>query len=279
MKKIFLFVCLTLFFQQVTFGQNDQTKKYQLNKLDATQTFSKKEVTYQMKNTGRGTIISEYNDSALEAIIKKYSAEVHYEDVFSATRIKRIFKKNSVSIESIARGTPSTYNRQNMFKEKAVVFEREKELWKVPKLDIYDSLQRERINIFLRTLNTGNSNRIQDFIHPDYMQIGDTFQLKNSSVNNFFDLSKSTSTKGKFTLRNVIIENDDTVAIFEVDFKIEGLSDNDDMTVNFKGTIKRSISKFYDKEIDLHGETSVFMKKEKMYTRMPCTLFMTRKLY
>ncbi|MGH1385811.1 hypothetical protein [Kordia sp.] len=279
MKKVVLLIGLFCFFQQVTFGQNKSSKKYQLNKLDTVQTYFNKEVTYQMKNTGRGTIISEYSDSKIEARIEKYNAEVQYKDVFSNTTIKRVFKKNNVHIETIARGTPSTYNRQNMLKEKVIVFEREKKLWKVPKLDMYDSLQRKRINIYVQTLNTGNSNRIQDFIYPNYMRIGDTFQLTNSSVNNFFDLSKATSTKGEFTLKDVVIENDDTVAIFEVDFKIEGLSDDDDMTVNFKGTIKRSISKFYDKEIDLLGETAVFMQEEKMYTRMPCTLFMTRKLY
>jgi len=279
MKKVFFFTCLICFFQQVTFGQNKSSKKYQLNKLDSEQTYTTKEFSYQLENTDKGLMITEYKNNELEISVLKYDYDIHIRDVYVDNLIKRTILKNNTFVEMTARGIPSKYSRPNVFKGETIIFERKKDVWHVPQLDIYDSLQRDVIKIQLKKLNLFGGNRLQDFIYPDYMHIGDTFHLENSAVNNFFDFSKVTSAKGIFTLKDVIIENDDTIAVFDVDFTIKGFSENDDLFVDFKGTIKRSISKFYDKDINLIGEFTTDMKEQKMYTKTPCKLHLTRNLY
>lgn len=279
MKKVVLLIGLFCFFQQVTFGQNKSSKKYQLNKLDTEQTYTTKEFAYKLENTGEGIILSEYRNKKLEISILKSTLEIHYVDTFVGTTMERIVKKDTMQRETIAKGISSKRTCQNILAGKKILFKRKKDSWSAPEFELYDPEQRGKISMHLDILNTGNGNRIQDFIYPDYMRIGDTFQVTNKNFNNFYDLSEVTSSSGTFTLKDVVVENDETIAVFEVDFKINGLYDTDEASIDFKGTIKRSISKFYDKEIDVMGETTFRMERIKTYSKEYSKLFLTRKLY
>lgn len=279
MKKVLLLICLC-FSLQIVFSQDNSEKKYQLNKLDSAQIHTTKEFAYKLESIGKGIIVSELQSRKIEFTIIKNFDEVHYVDrIIGDNTMERIVKKDTSYREVIMNEKPIKHNNKNSFTEDPIIFERENGLWEVSKLASYNYTQKEEIYSQLKTLNKNNGNRIQDFIYPDYMRIGDTFEITSENINNFFDIPEIKAATGTFTLKNVIIEDNDTVAVFAVDFTVEGLAEGDQVDIKFKGTIKRSISKFYDKEMDVIGEIVMSTKKIGAYSKMPCTFFSIRKLY
>lgn len=278
MKKSLLFIFI-LCFVQIVFTQENSKKLYQINNPSTQKEHYSLEVIYQLSNSEDGIMFSYALKDTLEIKVKKMNVKVSYKDVRSKNKISRYIEKNVVETEGLVMGK-SMYQKQiDTFTGQSITFKRKNDLWIVPKFDSYNSIQQNSLKIYLSELNEGKSNRLQGFVYPERMQIGDVIQLDRTVVANFFDTHNIQSAEGKFELSDVIEEDGDIVAIFNVDFEIKALPNDDDVTLKFKGTIKRSISKFYDKEINLSGITISNMKEEKVIIKIPCKLDMTRKLF
>lgn len=277
MKNTFLFVFIFCFVQTV-FTQETSEKQYQLNNPNAQKKRYNIELEYQFSNTSEGTMRLEILNDAFETIIKKFSAEIHYKDVRSKNKIQRYVEKHHTQMEGEIFGESISEKESGTFTGQTITFKRKNNVWFTPKFDSYDSIQQSSLETYLKELNKGKSDRLQDFNYPERMRVGEVMQLDHNSVANFFDVYNVKSVKGEFVLSEVIYEDEESIAIFNVDFEIKAMVDNDDIFIKFKGTIKRSISKFYDKEINLHGTVISDLKEEKMLIKLPCKLHMTRKL-
>ena len=278
MKKILRFAFFLAFLQFVISCQ-DTSKKYQLNKLDSTQTFTTKKTTYQLINTQDGLgIVENPNGTKNEFSFHHFELKTDYIDTYVDTKIERIVNYEISKYAMTVEGKEIESTTENQFVGEKIIFTREKNKWKAPEFDRYDSIQKDEIESHLLALNRGNNARLQDFVYPDFMRIGETMQLKRLWVNNFFDLDDVRSATGTFTLTDVIEENNETIAVFTVDFMIEGTLDGSLVSTDFEGTIKRSISKFYDKDLDLYGELTMYITENRTNLKVPCKLHFVRSL-
>lgn len=150
---------------------------------------------------------------------------------------------------------------------------------------MYNFIERNTITGDLKKLNEKRSPKVVDILYPEKMQLGDTLDLTPNTVLRFFELDDFETIKGTLILKEILVRNDETLAIFDIDIYFYGLVDEADkayMTLKMNGILERSLTHFYDKKVEMLG---MFKMKgnigegEYLTMETPATLIITQILH